>query len=71
MAISDYRKYRVDIWVGRGLQVRRMTEVSLGRNVQEALGAAIIHLRAVDPRLEIRMDGISIQACDDKENPPS
>lgn len=69
--MDQYRKFQVNFWAGRGLQLRSITEFVQARNSQEALGTAIIHLRAVEPKLEIRVDGISIQVCDDTENPPS
>ena len=69
--MNQYRRFEVSLWVGRGLELRNITNYVPARNSQEALGAAIIHLRSVEPKMEIRLDRISVQACDDTENAPS
>lgn len=62
---TDYHKYRVNLWTGEGLGLRRISEVVEARNSQEAIGVAIVRLRVVEPNTEVRIG--SITACQDHD----
>lgn len=62
---EHYNRYRVNLWTGEGLGLRMLTEIVEARNSQEAIGVAIIHLRAVDPNTKVRIG--SITACIDHD----